>query len=68
MSMILVIGVFLIAIGVFLNSLDEKNFRPHNVITCGDLDLPHNWGYDKKNVMFCRHCGQVAGQNNNKEG
>lgn len=61
--MIMVIGLFLIAIGVFLNSLDEKKFLRGPVVMCDDLDLPHNWGYNKKNVMICRHCGHIAGHN-----
>lgn len=60
--MILVVGLFLIAIGVFLNSLDEKKFRNGTVISCSDLEIPHNWAYNAKNELECKNCYTVAGR------
>lgn len=62
MDMILVIGLFLIAIGIFLRNFDEKNFRNGNMISCSDLEIPHKWAYNAKNELECKNCYKVAGR------
>lgn len=60
--MFLVLGIFLVAIGLFLSGMDEKKFRNGNLVSCADRDLPHKWRKNAKNDIECSVCYVVAGQ------
>jgi hypothetical protein len=61
MEMSFVLGLFLIAIGVFLSSLEEKKVRNGNLISCTDRDNPHVWGLNAAGELECRVCYKNPG-------
>jgi hypothetical protein len=68
MNMFLVFGVFMLAIGVFLNSIDEKKFRNGNLISCTDKDEEHKWRWNAFNELECGVCYKLAHQPKRDEG
>ena len=67
MNMLFVFGIFMLAIGVFLSSVNEKKFRNGNLISCTDLDLTHNWRWNAQNELECSVCYRIAGQSRDDE-
>lgn len=65
--MFLVLGLFMIAIGLFLSGVDEKKFRNGNIISCADRDLPHKWRKNAKNEIECSVCYRIAGKRDSDE-
>ena len=49
-------------LGVFMNSMEEKNFRRGRLISCFNLDQPHKWAYNANGRLECTACNMTAGE------
>lgn len=68
MEMILIIGIFLLVIGVFLSGIDEKKFRNGNLISCIDRDELHKWRKNVNGDVECSVCYRAAGAREDNNG
>lgn len=62
MEIIVFILVLVPLLGVFFNSMEEKNFRRGRLINCSNLDQPHKWAYNVNDRLECTACNMTAGE------
>jgi len=67
MEMFFILGLFLVAIGVFLGSIEEKKFRNGNLISCTDRDEVHKWRWNAFGDLECSVCYKIAGRSSEEE-
>lgn len=62
MEFLVLILVLMPFLGIFFNSMEEKNFRRGRLINCYNLDQPHKWAYNCNDRLECTACGMTAGE------
>lgn len=67
MELLLLLGLFLVVIGLATKEIDEKKVRRGKLISCIDLDESHEWVYNAKNELECCVCYAIAGERSDEE-
>lgn len=67
MDLLLILGLFLVVIGLATKEIDEKKVRRGKLISCTDLEEAHEWVYNAKNELECRTCYAIAGERADEE-
>lgn len=67
MDLLLILGLFLVVIGLATKEIDEKKVRRGKLISCTDLEETHEWVYNAKNELECRTCYAIAGERADEE-